>query len=232
MLCSSQELGDAAIGAAICAALQHDFMIISSWRMSSRKREKNMKRKTVIIKKYGNRRLYDATHSRYINQNEVAQMVREGLDLQVVDAVTGEDLTRLVLTQIIVENAKEPDSAFPLDILRQMVAASGRVTQETTLKYMKTVLDMYQNAYRAIAPPVSPFEFMQTATALQAAPVAHHPTSDAAEKAREMRSTGEKGTEGDEVGELKRRLAELESLVSKRRTEKPRKRKTTSRRKG
>ena len=191
-----------------------------------------MKRNTVIIKKYGNRRLYDATHSRYINQNEVAQMVREGLDLQVVDAVTGEDLTRLVLTQIIVENAKEPDSAFPLDILRQMVAASGRVTQETTLKYMKTVLDMYQNAYRAIAPPVSPFGFMQAPPAPQPAPAAPYPASAAGEKKPEMRSPREHGTGGDEVGELKRRLAELESLVSKRQTGKPRKRKTTSRRKG
>jgi len=191
-----------------------------------------MKRNTVIIKKYGNRRLYDATHSRYINQNEVAQMVREGLDLQVVDAVTGEDLTRLVLTQIIVENAKEPDSAFPLDILRQMVAASGRVTQETTLKYMKTVLDMYQNAYRAIAPPVSPFGFMQAPPAPQPAPAAPYPAPAAGERIPEMRSPRENGTGGDEVGELKRRLAELESLVSKRQTERPRKRKTTSRRKG
>jgi polyhydroxyalkanoate synthesis repressor PhaR len=174
-----------------------------------------MKRKTVIIKKYGNRRLYDATHSRYINQNEVAQMVREGLDLQVVDAATGEDLTRLVLTQIIVENAKEPDSAFPLDILRQMVAASGRVTQETTLKYMKTVLDMYQNAYRAIAPTVSPFEFMQPTPAPQAAPVPQYRGSEPGE-ARETRSPGENNSGRDEVGELKRRLAELESLVSKR----------------
>lgn len=176
-----------------------------------------MKRKTVIIKKYGNRRLYDATHSRYINQNEVAQMIREGLDLQVVDAVTGEDLTRLVLTQIIVENAKEPDSAFPLDILRQMVAASGRVTQETTLKYMKTVLDMYQNAYRAIAPPVSPFEFMQTPPVPQAAPVQQYRGSEPGE----TRSPGEKNSGGDDVGELKRRLAELETLVSKRGRRKP-----------
>lgn len=187
-----------------------------------------MKRKTVIIKKYGNRRLYDATHSRYINQNEVAQMVREGLDLQVVDTVTGEDLTRLVLTQIVVENAKESDSAFPVDILRQMVAASGRVTQETTLKYMKAALDMYQNAFRAMAPPVVPFDFRQTPPP-QAAPAAHYPAAEAGGRTPETRSPRENGIVGDEVGELKRRLAELESLVSKRRTGRPRKRKTASR---
>ncbi len=120
-----------------------------------------MPRKPVIIKKYENRRLYDTTNSRYINQDEIALMVREGHDVQVLDAATGEDLTRLVLTQIIVEDAKEPDSTFPLDILREMVVASGKATQENTLKYMKAVLDMYQNAYRAMTPPLSPFEFIQ-----------------------------------------------------------------------
>jgi polyhydroxyalkanoate synthesis repressor PhaR len=120
-----------------------------------------MPRKPVIIKKYENRRLYDTMNSRYINQDEIARLIREGHEVQVLDAASGEDLTRMVLAQIIVEDAKEPDSTFPLDVLRQMVVASGVATQENTLKYMKTVLDMYQNAYRALAPPLSPFEFIQ-----------------------------------------------------------------------
>ena len=61
---------------------------------------------TVIIKKYENRRLYDATNSRYVNLEEVAQLVQQGHDVQVVDAASGEDLTRLILTQIIAEGAK------------------------------------------------------------------------------------------------------------------------------
>ena len=54
-----------------------------------------------------------------------------------VDAVTGEDRTRAVLTQIVVEQSKDDDSAFPLDVLRQMVVASGRVTNEAALTYMR-----------------------------------------------------------------------------------------------
>ena len=92
----------------------------------------------VIIKKYENRRLYDTAGSRYVNLEEVAQMVRDGTDVQVVDAATGEDLTRLILTQIIMEEAKGRDSAFPLDMLRQMVMTSGATSQEALLKYMKT----------------------------------------------------------------------------------------------
>ena len=109
-----------------------------------------MSPQTIVIKKYENRRLYDSTHSRYVNLDEVAQMVRDGRDVQVLDAVTGEDRTRAVLTQIVVEHAKDDDSTFPLDVLRQMVVASGRVTNEAALTYMRGVFDMYQNAYRAV----------------------------------------------------------------------------------
>ena len=70
-----------------------------------------------------------------------------------------EDITRLILTQIIVEDAKTTNSDFPLDVLRQMVTASGRAAQESTLKYMKAILDLYQNTFRLIPPPVNPFGF-------------------------------------------------------------------------
>jgi len=156
-----------------------------------------MARKPVIIKKYENRRLYDTTNSRYVNQDEIARMVREGHDVQIVDAATGEDLTRLVLTQIIVEDAKEPDSNFPLDILRQMVVASGKATQENTLKYMKAVLDMYQNAYRALTPPLSPFEFIQPGSR----PVPAGPSAPSAA--------------GSHQQELQQRVQELEAMMAR-----------------
>jgi len=121
-----------------------------------------MAKEKTVIKKYENRRLYDTSASRYVNLDEIGQMVRQGVDVQVVDAATGEDITRLVLTQIIMEGAKGQDSAFPLDMLRQMIVASGAASQEAMLKYMKTTIDMYQNAYRALMPMTSPLEYMQS----------------------------------------------------------------------
>jgi polyhydroxyalkanoate synthesis repressor PhaR len=112
-----------------------------------------MPAKTVIIKKYENRRLYDTSNSRYVNLEDIAQMVREGTEVQVLDATSGEDLTRLVLTQIIAENAKVSDSAFPLDMLRQMVIASGRMGQEGMLGYMKAISQIYESTFRAFVPP-------------------------------------------------------------------------------
>lgn len=174
-----------------------------------------MNRPKVVIKKYENRRLYDTTNSRYINLDEVAQLVQEGRDVEVVDAATGEDLTRLVLTQIIVEHAKAPDSAFPIDVLRQMVAASGRVTQEGALNYMKAVFDMYQNAYRAMSPSLAPFDFMR---APQPGPMNAAPSAT-------PQSRGPKD-ETAEVNELRQRLEELESRVSTSRVKKVRRKRT------
>jgi polyhydroxyalkanoate synthesis repressor PhaR len=162
-------------------------------------------RKPVIIKKYENRRLYDTTHSRYINQEEIAHLIRQGREVQVLDAATGEDLTRLVLTQIIVEDAKEPDSTFPLDILRQMVVASGKATQENTLKYMKAVLDMYQNAYRSLTPPLGPFEFIPPRSAAPQPAAESHPAGNPPTAAGDTRH----------AQELQQRVEELEALVAK-----------------
>src|ERR1700739_2688185 len=128
-----------------------------------------MERKLVIIKKYEKRRLYDSTNSRYVNLEEVAQMVQDGREVQVLDAATGDDLTRLVLTQIIMEQAKTPGSAFPLDILRQMVAATNRASQETAVSYMKAMLDLYQNTYRSMPSPLSPFGLVPVPAAPRAA---------------------------------------------------------------
>ncbi len=173
-----------------------------------------MKPKKVVIKKYENRRLYDTTNSRYVNLEEVAQLVQSGKDVQVVDAATGEDLTRLVLTQIIVEDAKTPNSNFPLDVLRQMVVASGRAGQESTLKYMKAVFDLYQSAYRALPSPLNPFGLIPNLQSVmgQSAPEAPAPppsTPSAPETSGPPEASGD-----SEVKDLKRRIDELEGLVS------------------
>jgi polyhydroxyalkanoate synthesis repressor PhaR len=186
---------------------------------------------TIVIKKYENRRLYDTTESRYVNLDEVAQMVREGKDVKVKDAVTGEDLTRLVLTQIIVERAKAADSDFPVDVLRQMVVASGRATQETMLKYMKAAVDMYQDAYRAISPTLSLSDFIPPPSASRATSMQTPPVARAEEATPELSTTHQAKEETAKVEALRRRLEELESLVSNLGAEKgSRKRKTNSRR--
>jgi len=172
-----------------------------------------MAQKTVVIKKYENRRLYDTTNSRYVNLEEVAQLLQQGNEVQVIDAGSGEDITRLILTQIIVEDAKAQDSKFPLDLLREMVVASGRISQESTLKYMKAMLDLYQSTYRVMAPQLNPFEFMQNLRPNQDK-AENGKSSPPAEDAPEAADKGSRQPETEDVESLKSRLAELEKLVS------------------
>ena len=103
-----------------------------------------MKTETVIIKKYGNRRLYDTSTSRYINLEEIAALVREGRQVRVVDAKTGQDLTRVTLTQIIVEDAKGGPTGLPLELLRQLIVASDHVGREFVMWYLNSAFSAYR----------------------------------------------------------------------------------------
>ena len=109
-----------------------------------------MKPAPVLIKKYGNRRLYDSSNSQYVNLDDIAGLVREGKDVQVVDAKTGQDLTRVTLTQIITEDAKEKQTGLPLELLRQLIVASDEVRQEFVMWYLKSAFDTYQKVQDSV----------------------------------------------------------------------------------
>jgi polyhydroxyalkanoate synthesis repressor PhaR len=109
-----------------------------------------MKPGLVLIKKYGNRRLYDTAGSRYINLDDIARLVREGKEVHVTDARTGQDLTRVVLTQIITEDAKDKPTGLPLELLRQLIIASDEVRQEFVMWYLKSAFDAYQKVQDAV----------------------------------------------------------------------------------
>ncbi|SPF39144.1 PHA accumulation regulator DNA-binding protein [Candidatus Sulfopaludibacter sp. SbA4] len=104
----------------------------------------------VVIKKYPNRRLYDTSSRRYVNLDDLAALIRQGTEIQVVDAKTGEDLTRVVLTQIIVEDAKGHPTGLPLELLRQLIMASDRAGQEFIMWYLKSAFDAYGKVQEAV----------------------------------------------------------------------------------
>jgi polyhydroxyalkanoate synthesis repressor PhaR len=109
-----------------------------------------MKSTVVRIKKYGNRRLYDTAGSRYVNLDDIAAFIREGKEVQVVDAKTGRDLTRVTLTQVITEDAKDKPTGLPLELLRQLIMASDEVRQEFLMWYLKSAFDTYQKVQDAV----------------------------------------------------------------------------------
>jgi polyhydroxyalkanoate synthesis repressor PhaR len=109
-----------------------------------------MKPAPVLIKKYGNRRLYDSSNSKYVNLEDIAAYIREGREVKVVDAKTDQDLTRVTLTQIITEDAKGKQTGLPLELLRQLIVASDEVRQEFVMWYLKSAFDSYQKVQDAV----------------------------------------------------------------------------------
>src|SRR6476660_9605090 len=90
-----------------------------------------------IIKKYPNRRLYDTANSGYITLADVKQMVLEQVEFQVVDAKSGEDLTRSILLQIILEEESGGLPMFSSDMLTQMIRFYGNAMQGIIANYME-----------------------------------------------------------------------------------------------
>jgi polyhydroxyalkanoate synthesis repressor PhaR len=91
----------------------------------------------VIIKKYANRRLYNTATSSYVTLDDLAQMVRQSQDFIVYDAKTNDDITRSVLTQIIVEEEAKGTNLLPVSFLRQLIALYGDSLQALVPKYLE-----------------------------------------------------------------------------------------------
>lgn len=157
---------------------------------------------SIVIKKYENRRLYDTSQSRYVNLDNLAEMIRQGADVRVVDAKTGEDLTRVTLTQIITEDAKGQPAGLPLELLRQLIVASDRARQDFLMWYLKSAFDSYQKVQDAIqgqlsgvrATALAPFESVRRFLTPPDAPT---------------------GNATEELEQLRARVAELEKELHK-----------------
>jgi polyhydroxyalkanoate synthesis repressor PhaR len=93
-----------------------------------------------VIKRYSNRKLYDTQESRYVTLEEIEEMIRAGKEISVVDAASGEDLTAVTLTQIILENQRSHRSGLPTAFLHQLIK-HGEAWQEFVQRSMKSSLE-------------------------------------------------------------------------------------------
>jgi polyhydroxyalkanoate synthesis repressor PhaR len=98
----------------------------------------------VIIKKYANRRLYDTESSTYITLERLAEMVRQKREFQVLDAKSGDDITRSVLTQIIMDEESRGSTMLPVNFLRQLISMYGDQMQSVVPQYLEASLDALQ----------------------------------------------------------------------------------------
>lgn len=153
-----------------------------------------MKTPEVLIRKYSDRRLYDTTASRYVKLEDIARMVRDGIEVRVVDARSGKDLTHVILTQIIVDDAREREIALPLQLLTQLVRASDKATHDFLTWYLNSTLDLYKKAQDTVQTRLSdakkavgsPIEFVRNLLAGQSPQALISPTSEVEELRRRV----------------------------------------------
>ena len=98
----------------------------------------------VVIKKYANRRLYNTSTSSYVTLDHLCQMVKDGVEFVVYDAKSGDEITRAVLTQIIVEEENKGDNLLPISFLRQIISFYGDNMQRMLLpRYLEHSMDVF-----------------------------------------------------------------------------------------
>jgi polyhydroxyalkanoate synthesis repressor PhaR len=105
---------------------------------------------TIVLKKYGNRRLYDTSASHYVTLVEVEQMVQRGADIVVLDAKTGDDITKEILVQLLLER-DEARAALPVGLLKQAVRLAGTPLKDNLARVMQEGLDAFLGSQRAVA---------------------------------------------------------------------------------
>ena len=193
----------------------------------------------IKIKKYANRRLYNTKTSSYVTLDHLAQMIKEDEDFMVVDAKTGEDLTRSVLTQIIVEQEGKGQNLLPIKFLRHIIGFYGdslggvlprylEESMETFSQNEQRMRDTMQHAFKGFF-PVEQFEDMakknmsmfenamkmMTPFASQEAGQATGQTTDetAPEAKPERASKQTEGASGGNVDDLKAQLDAMQSQI-------------------
>lgn len=180
----------------------------------------------MVVKKYGNRRLYDTADSRYITLEELAAKVRAGADVQVVDAKSGKDLTQPTLMQIIVEN-RGAARLLPVPLLLQLVRMGDDALGEFFGRYMTAALEIYLQtkqgaqaltSYNPFSLPFGAGEAFGRLVQGMGWPPARHsaPQQGSAPQAPQPAAAAA-APERDAVADLRRELEELKQSLKGRR---------------
>ena len=105
--------------------------------------QENQSGAPITIKKYANRRLYNTATSSYVTLDHLCQMVKDGQDFVVIDAKSGDDITRSVLTQIIFEEESKGQNLLPIDFLRQLITFYGDSMQTYVPSFLQISMEQF-----------------------------------------------------------------------------------------
>jgi len=97
----------------------------------------------ITIKKYSNRRLYDSTNKRYVTLEDIATLIREGSEIIVLDSQSGENITKVILIQVILESEKNREDILPVSFLHMLIKYGNQVAKDFFENYFLMMFQPY-----------------------------------------------------------------------------------------
>jgi polyhydroxyalkanoate synthesis repressor PhaR len=183
----------------------------------------------VIIKKYANRRLYNTETSSYITLEHLAAMVKDNREFKVLDAKSGDDITRSVLTQIIVEEESRGQTMLPVNFLRHLISLYGDGLQSMVPQYLEASMEQFrrnQEQFRKAmqgafgggafgAAPFGPFQELakQNMAMIEAATGMFNPLQQAGKAPAGTPAAD--ASSADDIKELRAQMAMLQQKLEK-----------------
>jgi polyhydroxyalkanoate synthesis repressor PhaR len=176
----------------------------------------------VVIKKYANRRLYNTSLSSYITLEDLAQLVRDGVDFVVYDAKSGDDITRTVLNQIIFEAENSGQNLLPVNFLRDLIRYYGANVQgllpsylEMSMKGFAESQEQWRKAMTGQMGVTGPIELFQTAMRRNMEMMAEATRAMTGLAGAPLKPEPPKPAAGDELAELRAQVAAMQARLDK-----------------
>lgn len=186
-------------------------------------RTRRGKDEPTIIKKYANRRLYDTGRSSYVTLDDLCEMIKEGHDFVVQDAKTTEDITRSVLTQIIVEQESRGHNLLPTGFLRKLIGFYGNNVQSVVPNYLEQTIDIFIKNQEKLNDQINKsFEGMQMFPGVPALEELNRKNIEMFERTMKMfppfkaaYDSAENENKAERVKDLKEKIAALQEELKK-----------------
>lgn len=174
--------------------------------------------KPLLIKRYASRRLYNTETSDYVTLDDIAGFIREGREVQIVDLKTGDDLTRQYLLQIIAEHESRGENMLPVNVLNDLVRSYTSQAQSMMPQFLQASFDMFREGQEKMMsgggmkmPGLDVMQAQQEAF-LKAMTSGFGGWSGAGSTEPSEEKSEE---EGEDLDDIKKQLAELQSKLNK-----------------
>ncbi|MEM8978839.1 MAG: polyhydroxyalkanoate synthesis repressor PhaR [Pseudomonadota bacterium] len=176
--------------------------------------------KPLLIKRYASRRLYNTETSDYVTLEDIAGFIREGREVQIVDLKSGDDLTRQYLLQIIAEHESRGENVLPVNVLNDLVRTYTMGASSVVPQFLAMSFEMLRDGQSKVVEnmgALNPMAQMPGFEAMQAQQKAFMAAMTGGLTPWNGATTSPESAEasGDDLGEIKQQLADLQEKLSK-----------------